>query len=124
MGCRLSKSISQSDLQDLCKEKHLTIRDNNEKTNCNGNTICCTNTTPINENVREEKNTLYLQDENNDGKKNNSNNNGLLSINNPTSNGKQLSLIESSSQIEFFKMLDEKIAQGAKNLPPELKDDD
>uniref|UniRef100_A0A0K0EHS6 Uncharacterized protein n=1 Tax=Strongyloides stercoralis TaxID=6248 RepID=A0A0K0EHS6_STRER len=109
----------------LCKEKHLSIRGNNKKTNCNGNTICCSDTTPINENVKEEENILYLNDENIDVKNNNnSNNDGLLCINNPGCNEKQLSIIESSSQIEFFKMLDEKIAQGAKNLPPELEDDD
>ncbi|CEF63559.1 Protein of unknown function DUF4612 family-containing protein [Strongyloides ratti] len=127
MGCRLSKSISQNDLQDLCKEKHLSIRGNNKKTNCNGNTICCSDTTPINKNMKEEEeeNILYVTDENVDVKNNNnSNNDGLLSINNPGLNGKQLSIIESSSQVEFFKMLDEKIAQGAKNLSPELEDDD
>uniref|UniRef100_A0A0N4ZWX6 Uncharacterized protein n=1 Tax=Parastrongyloides trichosuri TaxID=131310 RepID=A0A0N4ZWX6_PARTI len=124
MGCRLSKSISQSDLQDLCNEKNLAIRDTVVKANCNGNTICCSNTVKTIKDENVEETNLYTNSENIDINIENSNNNGLLTINNTSNNEKQLSLIESSSQIEFFKMLDEKIAQGAKNLPPELEDDD
>uniref|UniRef100_A0AC35TMT2 Uncharacterized protein n=1 Tax=Rhabditophanes sp. KR3021 TaxID=114890 RepID=A0AC35TMT2_9BILA len=146
MGCRLSKSISQGDLQDLCKDKPSIIRDNNVKKSHNGSNGYTDNSrhdtllkngksdsfncpldalslTSIDDGPERETHSSYQNNDSFDAKNvnfGNVPNNGLLNVVNSGNNDKSLSLIESASQIEFFRMLDEKIAQGGKNMPPEL----